>query len=226
MQSPVTALQRGANGWTLTVNGQTVRARRVILATNGYSSEDLPDWLRARTLPVQSSVIVTRPLSDEEIDASGWHSDQMAYDSRALLHYFRMLPEKRFLFGMRGGLTAHASEQQAISARIRRDLHRLFPAWANVEITHEWSGLVCFMASGHPFIGAVPDHPGLFAGLGFHGNGVAMGSYAGHLLAQKLAGLDPEMPAFLGSAPKRFPLGRNRRLLLRPAYWLAETFDL
>ncbi|MBP0483137.1 NAD(P)/FAD-dependent oxidoreductase [Sagittula salina] len=227
-RSPVASLDRNGDGWRLGINGHSVRARRVVLATNGYSSEDLPDWLRARTLPVQSSVIVTRPLTGAEAEAAGWTSDQMAYDTRRLLHYFRRLPDGRFLFGMRGGLTARAEEQIAVSRRIRTDFHATFPAWRGVEITHEWSGLVCFLASGHPFAGAVPGCEGLHAALGFHGNGVAMGSYLGHCLGEVLAHgrSGGPMPAFLGQEPRRFPLGRHRRALLRPAYWLAETFDL
>jgi glycine/D-amino acid oxidase-like deaminating enzyme len=205
-----------------------VTAKQVVLATNGYSSEDLPDWLRARYLPVQSSIIVTRPLSDTDLAAQGWTSDQMAYDSRKLLHYFRLLPERRFLFGMRGGLRATPTAQRAISTKIRADFHRLFPAWQGVEITHEWSGLVCLMPGLTPFVGPVPGHDGLFAGMGYHGNGAAMGSYSGALLGAIVAGETPDgpWPEAMRRPPNRFPLGRYRRALLAPAYWAAEAFDL
>ncbi|CUH79888.1 NAD(P)/FAD-dependent oxidoreductase [Tropicibacter naphthalenivorans] len=224
-RSPVTQIVNGAP-WRLTTPNGTVRAKRVVLATNGYSSEDLPDWLRARYLPVQSSVIVTRALTQSEQDAQGWWSDQMAYDTRELLHYFRKMPDGRFLFGMRGGLTATTRARTAISAKIRRDFAALFPAWKDVPITHEWDGLVCLMAGLVPFVGAVPKHEGLFAAMGFHGNGVAMGSYAGHLLAGQITGQPTPYPDALKVQPKRFPLGRWRRALLRPAYIAAETLDL
>ena len=45
--------------------------RRLLVATNGYSSEDLPAWLAGRPLPVQSSVIVTRPLTAAEQRGAG-----------------------------------------------------------------------------------------------------------------------------------------------------------
>ncbi len=225
---PVTGLVRDGAGWRVQLAKTQAHADRVILATNGYSSENIPSWLHARYLPVQSAVIVTRVLTDAEKDAARWWSDTMAYDSRRLLHYFRLLPEGRFLFGMRGGLTARPAEEAAIAARIRQDFHRAFPAWKDVEITHGWSGLLCLMRAGTPFVGAVPDAPGLFAGLGFHGNGVAMGSYAGRLLADILRGVQPAgpMPGFLAAPPHRFPLGRHRRALLRPAYLIADWLDL
>lgn len=224
-QSEITGLQAAGSGWRLTAQQRTIHANRVILATNGYSAENLPDWLRARYLPVQSSVIVTRVLTQSEQRAAGWWSSQMAYDSRKLLHYFRLLPDGRFLFGMRGGLSASARSQAGIARKIRSDFARMFPAWQNIEITHHWSGLVCLMPDLMPFVGPVPDHPGLFAAMGFHGNGVAMGSHSGHLLAHHLL-RNADLPEVMRRPPGRFPFGRYRRALLAPAYLAAEVFDL
>ncbi|KAA8611405.1 FAD-dependent oxidoreductase [Salipiger aestuarii] len=225
--SPVTALHRNGK-WRLTTPQGTVTADRVVLATNGYSSEDLPDWLRARYLPVQSSVIVTEPVPDDLRQAQGWTSHQMAYDTRVLLHYFRMMPDGRFLFGMRGGLSATPVARRRIARAIRDDFAEMFPRWRDVGITHEWAGLVCLMANLVPFVGEVPDHPGLFAGLGFHGNGVAMGSHAGMLLAGLVQGkpAQPAIPAAMSLIPGRFLLGRHRRKLLVAPYVAASLLDL
>ena len=224
--SPVTRLRPIAGRWQLDTAAGSVTADRVLLATNGYSSEDLPDWLAARYLPVQSSVIVTAPLTEAQRQAQGWTSRQMAYDTRQLLHYFRLLPDNRFLFGMRGGLTATPRAQAAISRRIRREFTAMFPAWRDVQITHEWAGLVCLMANLTPYAGPVPGHPGLFAGMGYHGNGVAMGSHVGRLMAEMIRGAPSPLPAALRTLPTRFPLGRLRRALLAPAYVTAALFDL
>lgn len=227
-RSPVTAISGGDGGWLLATPGGTVTARRVVIATNGYGSEDVPPWLRGRTLPVLSNVIVTRPLTAAERDAQGWTSRQMAFDTRQLLHYFRLLPDDRFLFGMRGGLSARPRETRATARRIRRDFHAMFPAWRGVEIDHDWSGLVCLTRTLTPFVGPVPDMPGVFAGFGYHGNGVAMATHAGRILAALVRGAAPDAayPDAVRTPPPRFPLGRFRRALLRPAYLLAETLDL
>src|SRR5690606_12469810 len=76
----------------------SLRAERVILATNGYSRENLIPAQAGRLLPVLSNILVTRKLSEEELQAQGWNSTRLAYDSRDLLHYFRLLPDGRFLF--------------------------------------------------------------------------------------------------------------------------------
>ena len=225
--SPASAPRQQGRKWRITTPRGSVTADQVILATNGYSSEDVPDWLRARYLPVQSSVIVTRPITAEEQARQGWTSGQMCYDSRILLHYFRLMPDGRFLFGMRGGMKATPGTEAALSRKIRRDFHHLFPEWRDVGITHDWSGLVCLMRALVPFAGPVPEMPGVFAALGYHGNGVAMGSYLGARIADTVLGRPPQgpVPEFLSRPPKRFPLGGARRMLLAPAYTVAGLMD-
>jgi glycine/D-amino acid oxidase-like deaminating enzyme len=225
--APVRRLERDGDGWRLDLPEATLRARRVIVATNGYSAEDIPRWMRARTMPVASNVIVTRPLSGDELQAAGWTSGQMAYDTRDLLHYFRLMPDNRFLFGMRGGIFDTPRERRALQAKIRADFEAMFPAWAQVETPWLWSGLVCLTRPLTPFVGAVPGVPGLFAGFGYHGNGVSMGSYAGRLLADLVRDRAPETlyPAAMRDAPARFPFGRFRRAALVPVYALRAWAD-
>lgn len=212
-KSPVRSLRSGA---AQTSKG-TVRADRLILATNGYSSEDVPDWLGGRYMPAQSNVLVTRPLSRAELDAQGWQSRQMCYDTRNLLHYFRLMPDNRFLFGMRGGLFSGQRAEAGARRALVRDFRRMFPAWADVTYDGSWSGLVAMARGQLPFVGPVPGHSGLFAAMCYHGNGVAMGSYCGHLLARFLTEED-RRPLVLRKALAQFPLGRARRLLMPPLY--------
>ena len=63
-ESPVTAITPDGPRWRLTTPRGTVTADRVIVATNGYGAEDIPPWIRGRTLPAFSNVIVTRPLTE------------------------------------------------------------------------------------------------------------------------------------------------------------------
>ncbi len=205
------------DGQIETQNG-TVQAEKVIVATNGYSSEDVPPWLKARYMPAQSNAIVTRPLSEAECTAQAWTTDQMCYDTRHLLHYFRLLPDRRFLFGMRGGLLSGRLFEKRARKAIRNDFSKMFPAWRHVEIEGAWSGLVSLARDQMPFVGAVPDQPGVLAVLCFHGNGVAMGSYSGHLVGKLALGEHSDIPLAVRKPLSRFPLGRWRRLLMPPFY--------
>ncbi|MEP1329259.1 FAD-binding oxidoreductase [Pseudophaeobacter sp.] len=225
-QSPATKITATGKGHLVTTPKGTVRSSQVVIATNGYSSDDLPKWLAARYMPTQSTAMVTRPLRDEELQAQGWFSDQMAYDSRNMLHYFRLMPDRRFLFGMRGGLMASPRVEAGIRKKLRADFATLFPQWRNVEATHTWSGMVCLSRDLVPFVGEVPKHPGLFAGLCYHGNGVAMGSYAGRLLADLVQGKTPDLPySPVLQRLRRFPFGLARRMVMPPAYALLGLMD-
>lgn len=226
--SPVTAIGPTGQRIDVRTDGALIRTRRLIIATNGYSSDDLPPWMAGRYMPAQSNVLVTRPLSQAELDAAGWTSRQMAYDTRNLLHYFRLMPDNRFLFGMRGGLLASNRAEMAITARARAHFEAMFPAWRTVETPHTWSGMVCFSANRVPYCGPIPDLPGAFTGFAFHGNGVAMGSYTGALLADLVQDRPTRLPhptVMQASAP-RFPLGRFRRALLPAGYAMAGLRDL
>jgi len=227
-QSDVTSVEPTSRGWLLDVAGCNIQAEKVIVATNGYSSEHVPDWIGGRYMPVQSSVLVTRPLTDYEKEMQGWTRNRMCYDSRNLLHYFRLLPDNRMLFGMRGGLGASYQSETRAMRSVVRHFQRIFPKWRDVELTHYWSGLACLSRDLRPFVGEVPQAPGLYAAFGFHGNGVAMGSYAGHLVASQVLGRDHqvETPEMLLYPPGRYPLGRYRRALMPLAYMAMYLDDL
>lgn len=224
--TPVTRIEQGAQ-FTLHTPAGKITAKRIIVATNGYSADDLPSWLAARYLPVQSSVLVTRPLTQSELDAAGWTSDQMCFDSRNLLHYFRLMPNRQFLFGMRGGIFASPRNDRKIKTLIRKHFEQMFPAWAQVDTPFYWSGLVCLGGKGLPFTGEIPQMPGAFASLSYHGNGVAMASYCGALLADLVQDKPSNgpFPSALRAQPSKFPLGSKRRWLLPPAYGLMTLKD-
>lgn len=218
--SPVASVRRTAKGFSVVTPAGKVTADRVIVATNGYSSENLPPWFAGRYMPTQSSIIVTRPMTQEELTAQNWTSRQASYDTRSLLHYFRLMPDNRMLFGVRGGLMATAGSEARAMKRARADFDRMFPAWRHVETPHAWSGMVCIARKMMPFIGEVPGEPGMFASLCYHGNGVAMASYSGALLADLVQGKPPHhiYPEAVQRPLAKFELGRYRRAVMPFAY--------
>lgn len=224
-QSPVTGIAKDAAHHVLTTPRGTVRAKHMILATNGYSADDVPRWLRGRFLPVQSNVLMTRPLTADEQAAQGWTSDLMAYDTRNLLHYFRLMPDGRFLFGMRGGISATVSAEARATARMKRHFAHMFPAWRDIETPHTWSGFVNFSPNLTPYLGPIDEDPTALAAMAYHGNGVAMGSFAGHLAARLILGED-KRPEVMRKPLGRFPIPPLRRNLLRLSYPFATLFDL
>ena len=226
-ETPVSDLCKVRDGWKLSIRERRINARHVIVATNGYSSEDVPPWLASRYMPVQSSVAVTRALTASELDVQGWTSQQMCYDTRNLLHYFRLMPGNRILFGARGGLGGTRSSDMRARRRLLRHFREMFPALEHVEMTHTWSGMVCMTWSQMPFVGAFPHARDLWGALAYHGNGIAMGSYAGHMIAKRILGdVLPKTPQVMQTPLKTFPLGPLRRALMPCVYTAKYLADL
>lgn len=218
--SPALKISGGASGYHIATPKGQVKAETVIVATNGYSSEDLPRWFASRYMPTQSSIIVTRPMAQSELGAQGWTSRQTSYDSKNLLHYFRLMPDNRMLFGVRGGLLSNPNSEARAIKRARADFDRMFPAWREVETPHAWSGMVCIARNRMPYVGPVPDAPGMFASLCYHGNGVAMATYSGALLADLVQGNQPRRiyPKAIQRPLAKFELGFFRRAIMPFAY--------
>ncbi len=150
----------------------------MLVASNGYTDETLPAALGGRLLPALTRIIVTRPISDNELKAQGWTRTDPTYDTRNLLHYFRLLPDNRFMFGGRGGTDASPEGMKAIQLSLRANFEKFFPRLAHVETEYSWGGLVCLTSSRLPFAGPIDGMDNVFGAFGWHGNGVAMASYA------------------------------------------------
>jgi glycine/D-amino acid oxidase-like deaminating enzyme len=219
-QSPLIRWEEEAQGHRLHTRGGVLKARHVIVATNGYTPEDVSARHKGRLMPALSSIIVTRPLREEETRAQGWTSPLMAFDSRKLLHYFRLLPNNRFLFGGRGGTDASDGGGKAYRPMLESAFRELFPAWREVEITHYWRGFVCLSYDLVPYVGALDEKKTVWTAMAYHGNGVAMGSWSGRAVARLITGKTAreDMSPVLTRRLSRFPLPAFRPLYLKGAY--------
>ncbi len=226
-RSPVTALERDGGGFVLVTPRGRLSARKVIVATNGYTEESRIPGLAGRLLPVLSNILVTRPLSAAEQAAQGWHATTMCADSRSLLHYFRLLPDGRFLFGGRGGIFGSPAAAERGERRLRRAFDHHFPAWRDVETAFFWRGLVCLTQPLVPFVGRLSDNEDIFAAVAYHGNGVSFTAYAGRAVAALAAGRQGSaaLPAVLRAPLPRFPLAFLRKLYLAGAYGVYSLKD-
>jgi glycine/D-amino acid oxidase-like deaminating enzyme len=218
--SRVTRWEERDDRHRLVTAGGTLTARQVVVATNGYTPEDVSPRLRGRLMPALSNIIVTRPLSEAERREQGWTSRLMAYDTRNLLHYFRLLPGGEFLFGGRGGTDASQAGAEPMKQHMIATLQEMFPVFGKAEINHFWRGFVCLSYDLVPYVGALDERKTVWTALAYHGNGVAMASWSGAALADLIAG-KPEranLPSVLTRRLARFPLPFLRPLYLKGAY--------
>jgi glycine/D-amino acid oxidase-like deaminating enzyme len=206
----------------LTTSLGTLRARYVLLATNGFTPEHLLPAFHARTMPLISAIVVTRPLSDDELAAHAWQTESPAITSYDLLNYFRILPDKRFMWGGRGSSNGAPGGTTSNYAALIKRMHKFFPEWRDIGIDYRWHGLVCLTRRMTPAIGRLDDDPSVFFAFGYHGNGVNTATWAGQKISDWLGGSrigDRRAPDSLPAAVKglsgRFPLPSLRLLYVR-----------
>ena len=189
-KTPATRLVETDSGWEVETPRGTIRARDVIIATNGYTGGVTPE-LKRRVVPVGSYIIATEELPEGLADAISPRNRSIA-DTRRVLTYYRLSPDrKRLIFG---GRAKFAPTELKEAARI---LHGFmtdrFPELKSIRISHAWTGNVAFTVDEMPHMGKFGH---LHYALGCNGSGVAMMSYLGHQTARKIAGRVNRICAF------------------------------
>lgn len=73
-------------------------------------------------------------------------------------------------------------------ARIRKLLPERYPALAGVEIAEAWGGMIDVTPDAVPYLGEVPDLPGLYIATGLSGHGFGIGPAVGRVMADVVSG--------------------------------------
>ena len=175
----------------------TVRAQYVIRATEGYTPQ-LPGNERA-VAPVYSLVIATAPLPDGLLDQVGLATRPTFNDLRHLIIYGQRTADGRLVFGGRGAPYHFGSAVQpsfdrvpAVFSALRKTLVELFPALADVTVTHTWGGPIGIARDWCASVGLDPQTGVGWAG-GYVGDGLSTTNLAGRTLADLITGTDSDL---------------------------------
>jgi len=186
----------------ISTNRGNLIARDVLIATSGYTSS-VTSALQRKVIPIGSFIVATRRLSDSlclELSPR----NRMIYDSKYYLHYYRLTPDHRMLFGGRAAFFPETKSTVEKSAQIlRQDMVEIFPQLRETEIEFAWGGTLDFCFDTMPHAG---ESGGIHYALGYAGHGVAMATYLGAKLAEKIAGASGQVP-FSGIPFPGAPLG-------------------
>ena len=174
-----------------------ITAGDVLVASNGYTDAAAP-WARRRIIPIGSYIIATEPLGDARAADVSPHRRMMS-DTRNFLHYWRLSPDGRLVFG---GRTSFAPVSvQTARDRLYSAMIDIYPQLAGVRVSHAWTGNVGFTLDQLPHL---TRSDGVTYAMGYCGSGVALGSWMGTLAAEWIA--RGAQPAFSGIRFPRIPL--------------------
>ncbi len=217
--SAVTRIDHGQNAsqpsLLHTDQGQ-LRARHVILAANGYLDR-LEPKIAARVMPINNYIAATAPLGDRAAEVLT--RDIAVHDTKFVVNYWRLSPDKRLIFG--GGETITYRFPADIAAKVRKPLLEIYPGLADVELTHAWGGTLAITRTRMPCF-ARPA-PNCLSASGYSGHGVALATLAGKLMAQAVAGQAEGFDTMARLTPPPFPGGAMLRqpLLIAGMTWFS-----
>lgn len=178
--TPVTAIARDGDRFKVTTARGIIRARDVLVATNGYTRSATP-WMQRRVIPFRGLMIATEELPEEKL-ARILPQDRTVHDFNNNLVYLRRAPDSnRLLFGGRTGFMS--DDGPKIARKLHDRMTKVLPEMAGVKIARAWNGFGAGTFDLYPHVGT---HDGVHYALGYCFAGVPMGTYLGRKMALKV----------------------------------------
>lgn len=173
----VASIEHRGDGVELRTNGGTVRAQKVLVCTNAWAAELVPE-LRGVVSPKRGQMLAARPTGDPV-------RLKYAYYLNRGDEYLRSGPNGELLMGgARSSEPAAESGDQSgthpvVQARLERWLCEF--TGAGFEVTHRWSGVMGFGPGHLPVVGQTTNDR-VWVCAGFTGHGMSLG----HLTATRI----------------------------------------
>ena len=130
---------------TLRSGAHTVVADRVIVATNAWA-EPIRQ-MRRYIVPVYDHVLMTEPLTSEQLEAIGWDDRAGLNDSGHQFHYYRRTHDDRILWGgydanyyFGNGMGPEYEDRRSSHELIAGHFFETFPQLEGLGFTHRWAG--------------------------------------------------------------------------------------
>ena len=180
-----------AQGTRLRTESGVVRATKTALATNVFPS--LLARNRLSTVPVYDYVLMTEPLSPDQLTAIGWQKRQGLSDLANQFHYYRLSADNRILFGGYDAIYHYGARVRSGYENRPESFQRLaghffttFPQLAGLRFSHQWAGAIDTSTQFCAFYGTARGGRISYA-AGFTGLGVAATHFAAKVMLDQLA---------------------------------------
>jgi gamma-glutamylputrescine oxidase len=180
-RSPALRIEHGAKITIETASG-SISAKFVVYACNAYLG-DLNRDLARTIMPISNYIATTAPLGDARAKALIPSGAAIA-DTKFVLDYYRLTADGRLLFG--GGESYGGHDLDNVADIVRPNIERVFPQLKGVAIDHAWGGRLAITMPRLPHLGRL--QPNAYFAQGYSGQGVAIATLAGKLIAEAIQG--------------------------------------
>ncbi|HEX3691331.1 MAG TPA: FAD-dependent oxidoreductase [Solirubrobacteraceae bacterium] len=191
--SPVRSIHdAGTTTLTLSTEGATVTAPKVLMATSAYPP--LIPAVRRYIAPVYDYALMTEPLSAQQQQAIGWAGRQGIGDMGNQFHYYRQSADGRILYGgydavyrYGGEVGPHRDEDDATFATLSQHFFTTFPQLEGLHFSHRWGGAIDTCTRFSVFFGRAFGGRLAYA-LGYTGLGVGATRFGARVALDLLDG--------------------------------------
>ena len=226
-----TAIERDGVGVLVTTPLGRVRSGRVALGTNAFPP--LLRRLRHYIAPVYDYVLVTEPLTPEQMDSIGWVNRQGLSDIPNQFHYYRLTADNRILWGgydavyyFRGRVHSELDSRPETWAKLSRHFFDTFPQLEDVRFSHAWGGAIDTCSRFSVFWGRALQGRVAYA-LGYTGLGTGSTRFGAEVMLDLLDGKRSRATEtdFVRSHPLPFPPEPFRFLGIQATRWSLDRED-
>lgn len=210
-QTPVSTINDKSETVSVFTRSGSVAAARVALATNAY-----PPLLRRISnyvVPVYDYVLMSEPLSHEQLSLVRWDGREGVSDSANQFHYYRITEDGRILWGgydavyhSGNGFGREHEVDNGSFQRLAAHFFQTFPQLAGLEFTHAWGGAIDTCSRFSAFWGKVHGGKTVYVS-GYTGLGVGSSRFGAQVMLDLLHGRKTERTELLmvKKKPKPFP---------------------
>jgi glycine/D-amino acid oxidase-like deaminating enzyme len=217
----VTGFETEGAGVRVRTEWGSLHARRVVIGTNAYRGvlKRLSTWV----LPVYDHVLMTEPLSGEQLASIGWQGREGLTDAGNQFHYYRRTLDDRILFGgydanyhFPGRIDADLEQSDASHGLLADHFFAIFPQLDGLRFTHRWGGVIDTTSRFTPVFGTALSGRMSYA-VGYTGLGVASTRFGARVALDLVDGRDTEVTRLemVRRKPVPFPPEPIRSLAVR-----------
>jgi glycine/D-amino acid oxidase-like deaminating enzyme len=187
-KTPFVKIKKLNNGYEVKTEKGSIKTKKIVFATNAYSH--LINYIKRKQVPAFTHIVLTEPLTDNQIKEIGWLKRQGLEDSRNLIHYFRLTKDNRLLMGGEDVTVAFGKKMNydlnpKTFNKLLDFIYKIFPPLKGIKIEYKWGGPVSITLDLIPAIGFIGSKDAIFS-LGCIGHGVSLTHINGLTIAELL----------------------------------------
>ena len=215
--TPAISIDRDGNAIRITTPRGTLKADRLVLATNAYThllAGDVGRDIRRDQAPLFARAIVTEPLTDEQWSRVGWGRRCAIETTMGLFHWFSPTVDGRIVFynayymDFPNGDAMHLECDPTGNAVSVRHFRQIFPALKDLGIAQAWGGPLSATVDKVPHLGFLGGDERIVYSTGCWGHGLALHHLNGRTIADLLTGQSTDLTEtwFVNRKTKMWPI--------------------